>query len=297
MYTLRSKPPVPVHPFKRDEATGSSNSFTIHRAEGGLVYESDVLLPHRKAYYLLVFLRHNRGRHWVDMQPYEHHDNTFYFSTPSQILVKEDPTPTWATYMTFTSEFLALQQNAALRSLPLIQNPHNGHELRLTAADATFVGEILAKIEAEYQRPGEWQHPMLSACLTVLLTYLSRLYTEQYPGAEPSADRQLLKTYQAKVEECFRELHEVGAYAALLHISAGHLSEVVKAQSGKPAIKHLHERLVLEARRLLFYTPQSLKEIAFDLGFSDASYFNRFFKRETGVTPADYRASSRKMYQ
>ena len=138
---------------------------------------------------------------------------------------------------------------------------------------------------------------MLSAYLTVLLTYLSRLYTEQFTGAEPSADKLLLKTYQAKVEECYRELHEVGAYAALLHISAGHLSEVVKAQSGKPASKHVHERLVLEAKRLLFYTQHSLKEIAFDLGFSDASYFNRFFKREAGATPAEYRATIRKIYQ
>ncbi len=67
-------------------------------------------------------------------------------------------------------------------------------------------------------------------------------------------------------------------------------------QSGRPAIKHIHERLVLEARRLLFHTDNSLKEIGFDLGFSDASYFNRFFKRETGVTPAGYRSNIRKMY-
>lgn len=296
MQTLLSQPPLPVHAFKRDEASGS-NSFTIVRSEGELVYEADVLLPHRKAYYLLVFLKHNRGRHWVDMTPYEHRDNTFYFTAPNQILVKQEATPSWSTHLTFTSEFLALQQNAALRNLPLIQNPHNGHELRLTVADAAFVEELLAKIEAEYQRPGEWQHQMLSAYLTVLLTYLSRLYTEQFTATGPSADTLLLKAYQAKVEECFRELHEVGAYAELLHLSAGHLSEVVKAQSGKPAIKHLHERLVLEAQRLLFYTPSSLKEIAFELGFSEPSYFNRFFKRETGTTPAEYRATVRKMYQ
>lgn len=65
----------------------------------------------------------------------------------------------------------------------------------------------------------------------------------------------------------------------------------MKAQSGKPAIKHVHERLVLEARRLLFYTDQSLKEIAFGLGFSEASYFSRFFKRETDLTPLAYRTS------
>ncbi|MBO2011913.1 AraC family transcriptional regulator [Hymenobacter negativus] len=296
MQTLSTQQQVPVYPFERDEVTGS-NLFTIVRSEGELPYEENLLIPHRKAYYLLVFVKHNRGRHWVDMTPYERKDNTLYFTRPSQILVKEAATPLWGAYLTFTNEFLALQQNAALRELPLIQNPYNGHELLLTAADGDFVEEMLVKIEAEYNRPGEWQHRMLTAYLTVLLTYLSRLYMEQFTGDEPSADQRLLKTYQAKVEECFRELHEVGAYAALLHISAGHLSEVVKAQSGRPAIKHLHERLVLEAKRLLLYSALSLKELAFDLGFSDASYFNRFFKRETGTTPAEYRATIRKMYQ
>ncbi|SNR94059.1 AraC family transcriptional regulator [Hymenobacter mucosus] len=296
MYTLSSKQPVPVYPFERDMVTGSS-SFTIARSEGGLPYEDNLLIPHRKAYYLLVFVKHNRGRHWVDMTPYERKDNTLYFSAPDQILVKEAPTPFWGTQLTFTTEFLTLQQHAALRELPLVQNPHNGHELLLTVADGAFVEDILTKLETEYRHPGEWQHRMLTAHLTVLLTYLSRLYTEQFTGVEPSADQRLLKTYQAKIEECFRELHEVSAYASQLHLSAGHLSEVVKAQSGKPAIKHIHERLVLEAKRLLFYTPQSLKEIAFDLGFSDASYFNRFFKRETGLTPAEYRTAIRKMYQ
>jgi AraC family transcriptional activator of pobA len=296
MNMLHSQQPVPVYPFEQNEAV-NNQWFTISHSAGSLVYEDNLLIPHRKAYYMLVFVKHNRGRHWVDMASYERKDNALYFTSPSQILVKEAPTPFWGAYLTFTPELLALQQNASLRELPLIQNPHNAHELLLSAADVAFVEELLTKLEAEYHRPGEWQHRMLIAHLTVLLTYLSRLYTEQFSGAEPSADQRLLKTYQAKIEEYFRDLHEVGAYAELLHLSAGHLSEVVKAQSGKPAIKHIHERLVLEARRLLFYTPESLKEIAFNLGFSEASYFTRFFKRETGLTPAEYRTSIRKMYQ
>ena len=296
MQTLTSQQQIPRHPFGQNAAT-ASQQFSIVRSEGTLVYEEDLLLPHRKAYFLMVFVKHNRGRHWVDMTPYDRQDNAFYFSGPNQILVKEEPTPFWGTALQFTPEFLALQQHVALCNLPIIQNPYSGHELLLTAADGLFVEETLAKIEAEYRRPGEWQHRLLSAYLLVLLTYLSRLYMEQFTAAEPTADQRLLKNFRAKLEEYYRERHEVGAYAELLHISAGHLSEVVKAQSGKPAIKHLHERLVLEAQRLLFHTQHSLKEIAFDLGFSDASYFNRFFKRETGATPADYRASIRKMYQ
>jgi AraC family transcriptional activator of pobA len=296
MQMLTSSRPVPTYPFEPDEAVGSP-SFSITRSAGGLPYEADVLLPHRKAYYMLVFTKHTRGRHWVDAVPYVRQNHALYFSSPSQVLVKEEPTPFWGTRLTFTEEFLALQQNAALRHLPLIENPQQTHELLLPPADEAVLDDLLTQLEAEYRRPGEWQHPLLSAYLTVLLTHLSRLYTAQFPGGEPSADQRLLRAYRASIEENYRDLHEVSAYAERLHISAGHLSEVVKAQSGKSAIKHLHERLVLEAKRLLLYTPQSLKEMAYDLGFSDASYFNRFFKRETGHTPAEYRTGIRKMYQ
>lgn len=295
MATLHLEQQVPVYSFTPQQATGN-RMFQLVRGEGTLAYRSDMLLPHRKDYYVLVFVQRGGCRHWVDMTPYVLKDNTYYFTVPGQVMVKEAPQPMWGTSLAFTAEFLALQQHASLAKLPLLQNLQNGHELVLTAADVAFVEDTLGKLHAEYTSPGEWQQPMLTAHLTVLLTYLSRLYTQQFPSTAPSADRLLLRHYQVKIEECFREQHEVSAYAAMLNISAGYLSEVVKAQSGKPAIAHIQERVVLEARRLLFHTHQSVKEIAFELGFADASYFSRFFKRETGLTPAEFRASSREMY-
>lgn len=295
MHILDYNQQVPVYSLEPDEVTGNKY-FRVYNYEGSLPGQSDLLVPHRKDHYLLVFVRRAGSRQWIDMTPYILKDNTIYFTGPNQIIVKEEFKQLWSTGIAFTREFLSLQENASLCKLPLIQNPQSGHELLLADADILFVEDILAKINFEYQHINEWQQRMLTAYLTVLLTYLSRLYTEQFKDNKTSVDKLLLKKFQAKINECFRELREVGDYASLLHISAGHLSEVVKTQSGKPAIKHIHERLVLEARRLLFHTNNSLKEIAFDLGFSDASYFNRFFKRETGVTPAEYRANIRKMY-
>lgn len=295
MHILDYNQQVPVYHLMPDEATGNPY-FRVYNFKGSLPHQSDLLVPHRKDHYLIAFIRRAGSRQWIDMTPYILKDNTIYFTGPNQIIVKEGFEQLWSTGIAFTKEFLSFQENASLSKLPLIQNPHNGHELLLTAADVNFVEDMLDKINAEYHSPSEWQLRMLTAYLTVLLTYLSRLYTAQFKDNDTSVDKLLLKKFQAKINERFRELREVGDYASLLHISAGHLSEVVKIQSGKPAIKHIHERLVLEARRLLFHTNNSLKEIAFDLGFADASYFNRFFKRETGVTPAGYRANIRKMY-
>lgn len=295
MHILKENQQVPVYTLKPDEATGNKY-FRMYNYEGGIPDHADLLIPHRKDHYLIVLIRHAESRQWIDMRPYTLKDNTVYFYGPERIIVKEEFTQLWSTGIAFTNEFLSFQENASLSKLPLIQNPQNGHELLLSEEDILFVEDMLAKINVEYQRPSEWQQRMLGAYLSLLLTYLSRLYTAQFKDSEPSVDNLLLKNFQVKINECFRELHEVSDYAYLFHISSSHFSEVIKTQSGKPAIKHIHERLVMETRRLLFHTNNSLKEIAFELGFSDASYFNRFFKRETGITPAEYRSSIRKMY-
>ncbi len=295
MHILNYHQQVPVYPLEPDDVTANKH-FRVYNYEGSLPNQSDLLIPHRKDHYLLVFIRRAGSRQWIDMTPYILKDNTIYFTGPDEVIVKEEFNQLWSTGIAFTGEFLSRQENASLTKLPLIQNCHSGHELLLADADILFVEDILAKINFEYQHINEWQQRMLTAYLTVLLTYLSRLYSQQFKDNDTSVERLLLKRFQVKLDDCFQNLHEVGDYASMLNISAGHLSEVVKMQSGRPAIKHIHERLVLEARRLLFHTDNSLKEIGFDLGFSDASYFNRFFKRETGVTPAGYRSNIRKMY-
>jgi AraC-like DNA-binding protein len=295
MQALSTKPKIPVYSLEPDEVTGNKY-FKVYNFEGSLPDRADLLVPHRKDHHLIVFVKRGGSRQWIDMTPYILKDNAVYFLGPDQVIVKEEFKELWSIGVAFTDEFLLLQESASLNKLPLIQNAQNGHELLLTDADISAVEDIFHKIRTEALQPGDWQQRMLAAYLTVLLTYLSRLYTEQYKGNDTSVEKLLLKKFQAMVDDSFYEFHEVSDYASMLHITAGHLSDVVKDQSGKPAIKHIHDRLVMEARRLLFHTNDSLKEIAFNLGFSDASYFNRFFKRETGETPAGYRAKIRKMY-
>lgn len=286
---------LPVYSLVPDPLTGNKD-FRVYNFAGELPEESDLLLPHRKNHYLIVLMRKGGSRQWIDMEPVILKSNTVYFYVPNRVIVKEGIEELWATGVAFTKGFLSLQENASIAKLPIIESLQGGHELLLSDEDVEFVEELLVNINAEYRRPNGFQQQMLGAYLNLLLTYLSRLYVAQYKAEPHSPERNLLKRYQAVINESFRELKEVGDYAAELNISAGHLSEVVKLQSGKPAIKHIHERIILEAKRLLFHTNKSLKEITYELGFSDASYFNRFFKRETAMTPAAYRNNIREMY-
>lgn len=284
---------IPVYSLKADDS--GNKQFRIYNYKGDFPDRSEVLVPHRKDYYLLVFIRLGGGRQWIDMNPYTLKDDTIYLMAPNQVIVKEEMVQLTSTGIAFTKDFLAVQENMSLMMLPIIKNPESVHELMLKEKDIVFVEDIIAKITFEYQNPSEWQHQMLGAYLIVLLTYLSRIYSEQLSENDISTDKTLLKNFLTKVNDCFSELHEVSDYASLLNISPGHLSESIKNQSGRPAIKHIHDRLIMESRRLLMHTDSSIKEIAYNLGFTDASYFNRFFKRETGLTPVEYRIDIRRM--
>jgi AraC family transcriptional activator of pobA len=296
MYPEVAEHIIPTYALHQDGGTNQT-MFEIVEAKGKFrPQKANFLIPHRKDYYLLVMVKQGNSRHWVDMKPYTLKPDTFYFSTPHQIHLKEQTEPLIGTLLCFTNEFLNLEDNQSLKALPIIQNSHNGHELQLEPADVTFIDDILQKIYNEHKQRNSWKGGMLQAYMRVLLIYLSRLYTAQFQKDELSPDRVLLERFRKLIEAEFVNLHDVAAYAGLLNISAGHLNDVIKQQSGKTAIVHIHERLMLEAKRLLFHSEQSVKEIAFNLGFEDAAYFNRFFKRLGGITPLAYRTQIREMY-
>jgi len=228
--------------------------------------------------------------------PYDLKPDTFYFTVPHQVHIKEDAKPLTGFLLCFTNEFLQLEENDSLRNLPIIKNPHNGHELNLLPQDVDFVEDMMRKMHTEYQAGNDWRNQMLQAYLRVLLIYLSRLYTEQFTRQALIPDKVLLKKFQCLIEDNYRAQHHVAAYADMLNITPGHLNDVVKQQGGKTAITHIHERLVVEAKRLLMHTALSVKQIAHQLGFKDAAYFNRFFKRLANDTPLGYRTKIRKMY-
>jgi AraC family transcriptional regulator, transcriptional activator of pobA len=295
MYTTVAENVIPKYALEPDD-TGN-RVFRLNKFACSVIrMRADFLVPHRKDYFFLVLVHEGKSRHWVDMTPYVLKNNTFYFTVPHQVHLKEESEPLTGTSISFTREFLGMMPDN-VKQLPIIQNPQNGHELSLSADDLVYISDLIKKMEDEYHAKNNWQHSMLTAYMQALLVYLSRLYQEQLSNPVVPENRLLLKRFLLKVEENYSAAHEVGAYATMLNISAGHLSELVKEQSGQPAIAHIHERLMVEAKRLLFHTEHSVKEIAFELGFEDASYFNRFFKRISNVTPVEYRIATREMYQ
>lgn len=287
--------PLPIYTLQQTSRNGNGQ-FEVANVTGLTSLQKELFfVPHRKDFYLLALVRQGRGRNWVDGTPFTLKPNTLYFSSPQQVFLKEDGQYE-AFCLCFTQEFLNVEEPGGFSRLPIIQNRHNGHELRLSPEDVAFVEDLCVKMLAEQQHGQPLQNSMLLAYLRVLLIHVSRLYNAQFTAADTSPDRQLFDRFKTLVSEHFAQWHDVATYAGMLNLSAGHFSELIKKQSGKTPIEHIHDRLLLEAKRLLFHTDASAKEIAFQLGFEEASYFNRFFKRLASTTPLNYRGAIREMY-
>ncbi|GAA5087448.1 hypothetical protein GCM10023210_10290 [Chryseobacterium ginsengisoli] len=87
----------------------------------------------------------------------------------------------------------------------------------------------------------------------------------------------------------YKELKQVKEYASLLNITPLYLNEIVKEITGFSASHWIHQEIILEAQRLLYYTDLDIKQIAFQLGYEDHAYFSRFFKKNTGNTASQFR--------
>jgi AraC family transcriptional activator of pobA len=277
--------------------SGKPAMIEVHEANGiDIIIEPAFLMPHRKDYYFFAFVEEGSSRHWIDFMPYTVKPGHFYFTVPQQVHLKENTVPIKGYVAGFTEEFLMLEENRMLRRLPVIQNPAGAHEIVLTAENISYIKDVMSKMTDEYNAGGAWQNQMLTSWLRVLIIYLSRLYTEQFGEDKITQSHCLLKSFQELIAERHAELHDVATYAGLLHLTPGYLNDVVKQQSGKTAISHIHNRLVVEAKRKLLHTDLSVKQIADQLGFEDAAYFNRFFKRLTDTTPIAFRNQIREMY-
>ena len=281
-------PNIPVYPLAAPlmvrEATGEQYG-----------HDRDMLIPHRKDYYLFVLVRQGDSRHWVDARSYTLKPDHFYFTVPHQVHLKEEPRPMHGLSLAFTQEFLQLEENSALLRLPILANRAGGHELLLGPADVVGIERNMRQLLEEYLGDSVCRTSMMGVLLHQLLIHLSRLYMEQF-REEVEGGETMLQRFLALVGERYAGLHEVNGYASLLHVSAGHLNDVVKGQSGKTCIEHIQDQLLVEAKRRLLHTELPVNHIGDELGFEDAAYFNRFFKRHMGLTPLTYRKQIREKY-
>ena len=167
----------------------------------------------------------------------------------------------------------------------------DGH-LRLDGQELRTVTDAITQMRKDTMiaAPAQEMHGLLRYQLYALLSRLSILHGRRSgQGALNSRAVQRFKRFRHLVEESFSKWHQVSEYAARLGCTEKSLTRAVTAAAGMTATAFITSRIQLEAKRLLAHTDGLIALVADKLSFEEATNFSKFFKRETGCTPAEFR--------
>jgi AraC-like DNA-binding protein len=246
--------------------------------------------PHQLDFYDILLI--TKGHGWFDLDDERHR------VTPGQLLLTRpgqvrrwDVNAVDGACIFFASEFIrdAFADPRFLDQFAFLDAARQSGTIALSASERTQFLRRFRRMGEELKGLRADATELLRARLYELLVLINRWYLARHPRAAGRSRNDTIDRFRSSIERDFRRLHRVSDYAERLDLSAGHLNVLCHAHLGRSASAEIHQRVLLEARRLLRYTDKPAFAIAQELGFADPAYFGRFFRRESGVTPRQYR--------
>ena len=256
-----------------------------------------VKYPHRHDFFEVLYLSKGSGFHVIDGNKYEIKPPSVFFMSPGQAHKMEFSSDIEGYIFIFTGDFYLINQNNQNR---LIEFPffftirQDNPPLILTEEEnVLFLESLFKKGISEIINGKDYSIELLRSILDLILTFCASLYKYEENVLKGKGHIVVKKFFQL-VEENYQHNFSVTQYADKLAITPNHLTQTVSQLTGKTSSQIIKAKQVLEIKRLLVHTNLSVTEIAGVLNFPDQSYFAKFFKRETGNSPLQYRVKSLK---
>ncbi|GAL83366.1 AraC family transcriptional regulator [Sporocytophaga myxococcoides] len=281
---------IPVYSIDRFKRSGHYTYFQIEIFDKNRDFK--VQYPHRHDFYEILFITKGSGKHTIDFFEYEIKPGSIFFLSPGQIHDLDLSEDISGYIFLFTSEFYLINKNDQNKLLelpffyPLI--PGSPPLYINTIEEVKTFSDIFIQAIAEREKNFEDSPDLIGALLDILLIHCKRLYP-QNAGDKMNKGRLLVKKFKQLIEEKYQDNLSVKDYAEHLAVTPNHLSETVKQLTGRTSTDLINEKLLVEIKRLLIYSELTVSEIAFQLNFSDQSYFSKYFRKLTGQSPAEFR--------
>lgn len=158
------------------------------------------------------------------------------------------------------------------------------------ASEVEHLDRLFAMLADEFGQQLPARNASLQAMTQLIFIALLRLSAEPVKNQHVRHDNlQIFHRFNALIEDRYREHWPLSRYAEAMGVTEARLNDICRRIADLPSKRLVHERLMQEARRLLLFTAGSVNEIGYQLGFKDPAYFTRFFSREAGMTPSEYR--------
>jgi AraC-like DNA-binding protein len=295
-----------LHREWSDALSKSSQAhFEIHHRDEYLLQSNQFLVPNRQDLFLIFLITGGEGVQTFGNDDHYLKPGILCFVSKGMLVSKELTINEHAGYVSaFTSEFFSqnLSDKDSLMRYPFFST-QGSVSLQLDRSQTTYFYQLFREMEEEYYSDNPNKEDLIRVLLTLLLEKAQRLVIFERNDClvdNSNAGVRLTKAFTRLFEADFEPLKHLqiittkslAQYAADLHVTQNHLNDTVKAISGKTPGELIRERLIREASQLLLNTQLSIGEICFLLKFEDTSYFSRFFKRYTSLSPTQHRKSA-----
>tara|TARA_Y100000782_G_C10178964_1_gene263163 strand:+ start:49 stop:912 length:864 start_codon:yes stop_codon:yes gene_type:complete len=247
--------------------------------------------PHRHDYFTILLVKQAKGEHVIDFHSFDLLGNQVYFIRPGQVHQVIEHEQSFGFSMVFSQQFLA-ENNISQRfieDVSLFNNYGETPPIHLEKEQVKRLGEYCEEMMGYDKSSEKFKGQAIGAYLKLFLIYSNNLCQLSKNPQTVESGNTILRAFKALVEEHYKEWHSTSQYAEALHITPDHLNRTIKSLIGKTAKEYLQSRINTEAKRMLYFSDLSNKEVGFTLGFSEASHFSAFFKKCTGESPSAYR--------
>jgi AraC family transcriptional regulator, transcriptional activator of pobA len=281
--------------------TPQTNLFHIHRHEDVPATHSNETQLFRSDTFSASLLTEGEAEYKIGLQDYKMKAGSFYFMSPQQLRYYNKLKPWKGFVFLFSAEFIYQFSKLNLyKEYPFFHLDANV-QLQLNKHQLQELTPLLENLHSTYNSNEPDKLKLIYHYLSIVLLLSKKWYVEQN-GIKLTDEKvvTLSKAFDELLEKHFFEIatqkadkfFSVADFAEKLNVSTNHLSDTIKREIGKTPTQIIKERTILEAKSLLHNTDLTISEVAYFLNFDDPSYFTKYFKSATGLSPVDFKKAN-----
>lgn len=266
------------------------DSFLVEDLGSYVDAHRNMIFPHKHSFYHFVVFTAGSGSHTIDFKHYPIQAQQAYFMAPGQVHTWNFKGDEQGFIVNFQSDFFQsfLLNTAYLTRFSFLSGQIDDCIIELPEAHFQLICQQLTELIR--LKKDDAAPDLLRTMLLATLLYFEQSARKLEISTVPHTyNTTIYHNFRKLVDQEYKEIRLPKDYAELLYITPNHLNAICKDYIGQPAGEIIRARVVLEAQRLLINKKLSISEIASELQFSDNSYFTKFFKKQTGITPEEFR--------
>jgi AraC-like DNA-binding protein len=253
----------------------------------------------RKEFYKICLTTGESKIHYSD-KTYEQEGTILFFGNPHIPYSWETISTTYVGYtILFSEEFFKNSERSESLQQSSFFKIGGTPVLKITDEQRTFLNTIFRKMIAEQESNYVFKDELIRNYISLIIHESLKMEPAENYEQNKNASSRLTSVFMELLERQFPvettasplKLRTAQHYAQHLNVHINYLNRAVKEVTGKSTTTHITKRIVTEAKALLQHTDWSISEIAFALGFDYPTYFNNFFKKQTGTNPKSFRLS------